>query len=316
MKVLLDLGNTRLKAGLLHPTTQGPELATTFATSYDQPRALSQWLERTLLKDPDRQIQALGISVVSERTRHWVENILLAHQCQVQWLDACTPSTIVHNAYEAPTQLGADRWFGALGAFYQLNPRPAQALVYCSFGTATTIDTIVPQTGYSTQEKRSHKNPDESPDNPIGHRSSHHCSEQPAPPKAKPWIYLGGLILPGPYLMYQSLDQHTARLSLGQGALQDFPVNTRSAISSGIAAAQTGALSQQIRRAQQRCPEHPVLVVCSGGGWPLIATAVDRLFEQWPQLHSSGPLPQLHYYEHSVLLGLGSTLVQPNLPLG
>lgn len=316
MKVLIDLGNTRLKAGLLHPTLQGPELATTFATSYDQPQAFSQWLERTLLNDPDHQVQALGISVVSERTRSWVENILKDHQCQVQWLDACTPSTVVHNAYEAPTQLGADRWFGALGAFYQLNPHPAQALVYCSFGTATTIDTIVPQMAYPTQEKRSHKNSDAGSDNLNDHHSSHHDNEQSAPSREKPWVYLGGLILPGPYLMYQSLDQHTARLSLGQGALQDFPVNTRSAISSGIAAAQTGALSQQIRRAQQRCPEHPVLVVCSGGGWPLIATAVDRLFQQWPQLHSNGPLPQLHYYEHSVLLGLGSILIQPNLPLG
>src|SRR5690625_7086530 len=84
MKVLIDLGNTRLKAGLLHPTLQGPELATTFATSYDQPQAFSQWLERTLLNDPDHQVQALGISVVSERTRSWVENILKDHQCQVQ----------------------------------------------------------------------------------------------------------------------------------------------------------------------------------------------------------------------------------------
>src|SRR5690625_5357763 len=130
---------------------------------------------------------------------------------------------------------------------------------------------------YPTQEKRSHKNSDAGSDNLNDHHSSHHDNEQSAPSREKRWVYLGGFILPGPYLMYQSLDQHTARLSLGQGALQDFPVITRSAISSGIAAAQTGALSQQIRRAQQRCPEHPVLVVCSGGGWPLIATAVDQI---------------------------------------
>src|SRR5699024_11780838 len=103
--------------------------------------------------------------VVSECTGSWVENRLKDHRCQVQWLDACTPSPVVHNAYEAHTQLGADRWFGALGAFYQLNPHPAQALVYCSFGTATTIDTIVPQMAYPPQEKRSHKNTDEGSDN-------------------------------------------------------------------------------------------------------------------------------------------------------
>src|SRR5690625_1110092 len=139
MKVLIDLGNTRLKAGLLHPTLQGPELATTFATSYDQPQAFSQWLERTLLNDPDHQVQALGISVVSERTRSWVENILKDHQCQVQWLDACTPSPVVHNAYEAPTQLGADSWFCALGAFYLFNPHPYQAHVLCTIVSDTTI---------------------------------------------------------------------------------------------------------------------------------------------------------------------------------
>lgn len=283
MKVLLDLGNTRLKAGLLHPTTQGPELATTFATSYDQYQLLGQWLERTLLSNPTCHTEAIGISVASEETRMQVERVLHSHQCDVQWLDACIQNPIVHNAYEHPPLLGADRWFGALGAFYQFKPQPAQALVYCSLGTATTIDTIIPKTCFNGETKE----------------------------KQKPWVYLGGLILPGPYLMYQSLDQHTARLSLAQGALQDFPTNTRSAISSGIAAAQTGALTQQIRKAQKLCPDQPVLIVCSGGGWPLVATAVDRLLEQWPVLYD-GPLPQLHYYEHSVLLGLGSTMMHQN----
>lgn len=281
MKVLLDLGNTRLKAGLLRLTAQGPELATTFATTYDQGQGLSQWLERHLQAEPCPQVQALGISVVTTETRRHVEGILSHHQCHVHWLDACTPNPMVHNAYEEYTQLGADRWFGALGAWYQLNPHPAQALINCSFGTATTIDTMIPRAAF-----------------PATHR----------PATQKPWVYLGGLILPGPSLMYQSLDQHTARLGLGQGDLQDFPTNTRSAISSGIANAQIGALTQQILKTQRLCPHHPVLIVCSGGGWPLVANALDQLVEQWPTLHT-GPQPELHHTEHPVLLGLGNTSV-------
>src|SRR5690625_7717582 len=75
MKVLLDLGNTRLKAGLLRLTAQGPELATTFATTYDQGQGLSQWLERHLQAEPCPQVQALGISVVTTETRRHVEEI-------------------------------------------------------------------------------------------------------------------------------------------------------------------------------------------------------------------------------------------------
>src|SRR5690625_8020524 len=94
MKVLLDLGNTRLKAGLLRLTAQGPELATTFATTYDQGQGLSQWLERHLQAEPCPQVQALGISVVTTETRRHVVGILSHHHCHVHCLDVCSLHTM------------------------------------------------------------------------------------------------------------------------------------------------------------------------------------------------------------------------------
>lgn len=278
MKILLDLGNSRLKAALLHSTPQGLQLTHPFAVAYEHHHSWTHWLQHILPNDSQTPIEAIGISVATDNQRLHVENSLRSFHCPIHWLDARTPNPLIHNAYEQPAQLGADRWFGALGAFYQFKPHPHQALIYCSLGTATTIDTLLPTSA---------------------------VPQLPTPPSSKPWTYLGGLILPGPFLMYQSLDQHTARLRSEQGKVQDFPTNTRSAISSGIAAAQIGALAQQIRQAQQYCPNHPVRVVCSGGGWPLIAAAIERLITQWPHLYT-GPQPQLHYYEYAVLLGLGS----------
>ncbi|MDD5057886.1 MAG: type III pantothenate kinase [Sideroxydans sp.] len=57
--------------------------------------------------------------------------------------------------------------------------------------------------------------------------------------------FLGGLILPGVYLMQQSLLGNTAQLKETDGALCDFPLNTADAIHSGILRATLGAIEHQ-----------------------------------------------------------------------
>ncbi len=57
--------------------------------------------------------------------------------------------------------------------------------------------------------------------------------------------FMGGLILPGVYLMQQSLLGNTAQLSLQNGELRDFPLNTADAMHSGVLRATLGAIEHQ-----------------------------------------------------------------------
>lgn len=86
----------------------------------------------------------------------------------------------------------------------------------------------------------------------------------------------GGLILPGPALMRQSLAQGTANLPLASGAGTDYPQQTLQAISTGVVAAQAGAVHRQCVITQERFGVAPVLCV-SGGGWPEVEQEVRRM---------------------------------------
>lgn len=57
--------------------------------------------------------------------------------------------------------------------------------------------------------------------------------------------FMGGLILPGVYLMQRSLLGGTAQLDKANGELCDFPLNTADAIHNGILRASTGAIEHQ-----------------------------------------------------------------------
>ncbi len=89
-------------------------------------------------------------------------------------------------------------------------------------------------------------------------------------------VFEGGLILPGPALMRQSLAQGTANLPLASGAENDFPKHTLQAISTGVIAAQMGAVWRQCTITEQRYGQAPVLCV-SGGGWPEVEAEVRRM---------------------------------------
>ena len=103
----------------------------------------------------------------------------------------------------------------------------------------------------------------------------------------------GGLILPGPALMRQSLAQGTANLPLASGAGSDYPSHTLQAISTGVVAAQTGAVWRQCEITRQRFGVAPILCV-SGGGWPEVEQEVRRML---------APL-DIKFIAHPVLDGL------------
>ena len=89
-------------------------------------------------------------------------------------------------------------------------------------------------------------------------------------------VFEGGLILPGPALMRQSLAQGTANLPLASGAANDYPRHTLAAISTGVVAAQAGAVWRQCSVTTRRYGTPPILCV-SGGGWPEVEAEVRQL---------------------------------------
>jgi type III pantothenate kinase len=113
----------------------------------------------------------------------------------------------------------------------------------------------------------------------------------------------GGLILPGPALMRKSLATGTANLPLAHGTLHDFPTDTHQAISSGVAAAQAGAVLRQWLAGIRRYGDAPLAVYVAGGGWGEVAAETTRLLEETSV--SMGRLPpEVRLIENPVLDGL------------
>ncbi|MCQ9617615.1 type III pantothenate kinase [Paenalcaligenes niemegkensis] len=195
-----------------------------------------------LKKTPRLSKVAYGINVVDGALTSRLECLLLAEGVQIQWLDGTTPYTSLANSYQSAQKLGPDRWFSAIGLIATLR-LPAQSMIHASFGTATTVDTI----RYD--------------------------------PQTHQYRFLGGTILPGPLLMHQSLASRTANLGFGEGELELFPTETRSAITTGIAAAQTGAVMRQWLATYELDRKQPLLI-CSGGGWDYVETALKSALQQ------------------------------------
>lgn len=101
--------------------------------------------------------------------------------------------------------------------------------------------------------------------------------------------FLGGIILPGPYLVQQSLIKHTDKLAQSQsvmGCYQDFPVNTNDALYSGTIQALCGALQRMhhllaFHSEQEKVPA-AIEIIMTGGGAALLdqfVTAPHRIVE-------------------------------------
>lgn len=115
-------------------------------------------------------------------------------------------------------------------------------------------------------------------------------------------VFEGGLILPGPALMRQSLASGTANLPLAHGSLQDFPTDTHQAISSGVAAAQAGAVVRQWLAGFKRYGVAPQ-VYAAGGGWPEVEGETRRLLNDSAAAMGLLP-PTVAVIENPVLNGL------------
>ncbi|MFW7343313.1 type III pantothenate kinase [Pollutimonas sp. H1-120] len=239
MIVLIDAGNTRLKLGWVDPGT-GRRESHPLAMSHHDLHQLAAWLDQLTPKPR----AALGVNVAGKALADALDE-LFRLRCgrSVSWISGQAQATGVRNAYDTPAQLGADRWVSMIGLARHAQGGP---LLLASFGTATTLDTLGP-------EQRP----------PVAGESAGRL------------VFHGGLILPGPALMRSALATGTANLPEANATIAAYPTHTRQAISSGIAAAQAGALLRQWREGLERFGQPP-RVYSTGGAWSLVEDEVQR----------------------------------------
>lgn len=224
----IDTGNTRLKWALYEHAGPG-------ATMQQHGAVFLEAID-SLADGPWKALPAprtmLGCVVAGEAVRRRVEEQMELWDVEPRWVVSATQGGGVHNGYDHPQRLGADRWVALVGARARATagPAPRPALVVM-VGTAVTVDAL-------DAEGR----------------------------------FLGGLILPGFGLMLKALETGTAGLRVPTGDVVDFPTNTGDALMSGGANAIAGAIERQHRRLLARTGQEPLLLMAGGAAPKLAPT--------------------------------------------
>lgn len=137
MKLLLDLGNTRLKAALAVPGG-GLELLGECGHRHDgMAAALGRTLGNAELTGVAR---ALCANVAGEQAGLALAAALAEREIEVEFLRASREAFGVRCAYAEPARLGADRWAALLGA----RGLADGACLVVDAGSALTIDALAP----------------------------------------------------------------------------------------------------------------------------------------------------------------------------
>ena len=196
--LLIDLGNTALKWA----TPDRCDTPETFVHNGDH-RHNQMLYERWLALKPSRVI---GCTVASPMLAFAATKFFNKHHIPWEWVHAQktyhSDDFVLHNRYQRPEQLGADRWYAAIGAIRQW---PQQSLLVVHAGTATTVDSIVCE---STGE----------------------------------YSFMGGRIAPGPTLMHHALLSAVPTLDNELTERSAYPQCTAAAITTGVIDAQNGLI--------------------------------------------------------------------------
>jgi len=226
--IALDVGNTRLKWAL-----------------YDSPRTNAALLSQgaVFLENIDRLAdedwkslppvtRMLGCIVAGDALRRRVDEQLEIWDLTPSWVVPSASEAGLHNGYDHPTRLGADRWVAMIGALARMRAQTAQAaprpMVVVMVGTAVTVEAIDAQ----------------------GH-------------------FLGGLILPGHGIMLRALESGTAGLRVPTGEVREFPTNTSDALTSGGTFAIAGAVERMVQHVRAHCKDEPLCYMTGGAGWKM-----------------------------------------------
>lgn len=190
------------------------------------------------LPEPPRA--ALGVNVAGAALGEAITDLCGTVGCAVQWQRSPDAAFGMRNGYRQPAQLGADRWLALLGLW--ASPRHGRAAEPKTVQVLASFGTATTVDTVSGDGR-----------------------------------FEGGLILPGLELMLRSLASGTANLPLATGAPASFPTDTHEAITTGVLAAQAGAILRQLLTARDRFPRQRLQLAVSGGAWPRIQPELTRL---------------------------------------
>ena len=215
--IALDVGNTRLKwAMYADHSVAAPLLAqgAVFLENIDR-LADEDW------KSLPAATRMLGCIVAGDALRRRVDEQLELWDLMPSWVVPSSSEAGLHNGYDYPTRLGADRWVAMIGALARMKQQTAnhapRPMVVVMVGTAVTVEAIDAQ----------------------GH-------------------FLGGLILPGHGIMLRALESGTAGLRVPTGEVREFPTNTSDALTSGGTYAIAGAVERMLQHVRAHCSAEPL----------------------------------------------------------
>ena len=195
--LLIDLGNTALKWTTLEEP-DSPHTIVHRGSTHFKEELYELWLQM----HPTRII---GCTVAAPVVAFSLTKFFNDHGINWVWVRS-EPSfdgdVKVRNCYARPSQLGADRWYAAIGAADALR---SEALLVVHTGTATTVDSIV-RDGDGI------------------------------------YRFMGGRIAPGPSLMQDCLSSGIPSLPRELSDYRVFPQCTSEAITTGIIDAQVGLI--------------------------------------------------------------------------
>ena len=221
----IDIGNTRLKWAHYAAPQPGAALLAHGAVFLETIDELAEQDWRHL----PAPATMLGCVVAGEAVRRRVEQQLELWDLHPRWVVPSAHEAGVHNGYDHPMRLGADRWVALIGARGHVlargGPRPALVVMV---GTAVTVEAV----------DASGK-------------------------------FLGGLILPGHGIMLRALESGTAGLHVPTGEVTPFPTNTSDALTSGGTYAIAGAVECMVQHLRQHCHAEPKCIMTGGAAWKM-----------------------------------------------
>ncbi len=221
----IDIGNTRLKWAQYDAPLPGARLLAHGAEFLDNIDKLADGPWAALAAPTEM----LGCVVAGEAVKRRVEEQLELWDIEPQWVVAKDTEAGLHNGYDHPSRLGADRWVAMIGAWHRMLAHgPARPIVLAMVGTAVTIEAI----------------------DASGH-------------------FLGGLILPGHGIMLRALESGTAGLHVPTGEVRNFPTNTSDALTSGGTFAIAGAMERMVSNLRTHCGAEPCFFLTGGAGWKM-----------------------------------------------
>ena len=133
MKLLLDMGNSRLKSAVL---TETGELSDSDIIAYGQRKpveVLTNHLDNKSIE------LAVIVSVLGDEFREQAEELLKHRNIPFRWVVSQLDAKGVVNHYHQPKQLGSDRFVALVAARKAF---PEQTCVVIDCGTAVTIDSL------------------------------------------------------------------------------------------------------------------------------------------------------------------------------